>query len=98
MRDKTGGVAIEESVRLKPKMYSFLLGNSQHKKEGVNKNVVATITHNEYKDVLFNNNCIRHWMIRIQSKDHITGTYEVKKTSVSRFDDKYILKTISMID
>ena len=37
-------------------------------------------------------------MIRIQSKDHIIGTYEVKKTSVSRFDDKYILKTISMID
>ena len=32
MKDETGGVAIEEFVRLKPKMYSFILDNSQHKK------------------------------------------------------------------
>ena len=38
-------------------MYSFLVDdNSEHEKEkGVNKNVVATISHNEYKDVLLNN-------------------------------------------
>ena len=42
-------------------MYSFLVDISQHKKaKEVNKNVVATINHNEYKDVLLNNNCIRH--------------------------------------
>ena len=32
MKDKTEGVAIEEFVGLKPKMYSFLVGNSEHKK------------------------------------------------------------------
>ena len=32
MKDKAGGLAIEEFVRLKSKMYSFLLGdNSEHK-------------------------------------------------------------------
>ena len=32
MKDETGGVAIEEFVGLKPKMYSFLVGNDEHKK------------------------------------------------------------------
>ena len=44
MKDETAGVAIEEFVGLKPKMYSSLVDdNSEHKKaNGVNKNVVAT--------------------------------------------------------
>ena len=47
-KDETAGVVIEES---KPKMYSYLVDdNSDHKKaKGLNKNVVATIRHNEYK-------------------------------------------------
>ena len=47
MNDRTGGVAIEEFVELKHKMYSFLVENSEHKKrKGVNRNAVATISHN----------------------------------------------------
>ena len=58
MKDETASVAIEEFVGLKPKMYSSLVDdNSKHKKaKGVNKNVVTTISHNEYKDVLLNKN------------------------------------------
>ena len=71
MKDETGGVAIEEFVGLKPKMYSFLVDKNEHKKaKGLNKNVVATISHNEYEDVLLKNKCLRHSMNRIQSKDH----------------------------
>ena len=44
------------------------------KAKGVNRNIVATISHNEYKDVLLNKKCLRHSMIRIQSKDHKIGT------------------------
>ena len=52
-------------------MNSFLVDNSEHKKaKGLNKNVVVAISHNEYKDLLLNNKCIRHLMNRIQSKDH----------------------------
>ena len=49
---KKSGVAIIELVGLKPKMYSFLVDDSsEHKKaKDVNKNVVATISHNECKD------------------------------------------------
>ena len=43
MKDETGGVLVEEFVGLKPKMYSFLVDNNEHKKaKGVNKNIVAT--------------------------------------------------------
>ena len=48
MKDKARGVAIEEFLGLKPKMYSFLVD------EGVDRNVVATRSHNEYKYVLLN--------------------------------------------
>ena len=69
MNDETASVAIKEFVGWKPKMYSYLVdGNSEHKKaKSVNKNVVATISHNEYKDVLLNKKCLTHSMNRIQS-------------------------------
>ena len=59
MKDEAASVAIEEFIGLKPKMYSYLVDdNSEHKKaKGVNKNVVATISHNEYKDFLMNKKC-----------------------------------------
>ena len=94
MKDKRGVIAIKEFVGLKPKMYSFLVDDSsEHKKaKGVNKNVVAIISHSEYKDVLLNKKCLRHSMNRIQSKDHRIGTYEINKISLYFFDDRiYIL-------
>ena len=80
----------EKFVRLKPKIYSYLVDdNSVHKKaKGVNKNVVSTISHNEYKDVLLNKKCLRHLMNRIQSKYHEIGTYKINKIPLSCFDDK----------
>ena len=49
MKDEIGGVGIKEIAGLKPKMYSFLVEkNIEHKiKNGVNKNAVATIMHND---------------------------------------------------
>ena len=96
LKDETGGVAIEEFIGLKPKIYSLLVDNSEHKKaKGVNKNVVAAINHNEYKDVLLHNNCIRHSMNRIQSNDDIIGTYEINEISLSCFDDKMYIQIYS---
>ena len=97
MKDETGGVAIEESVWLKPKMHLFLIENSEHKKaNGASRNIVATIRHNEYEDVLLNNKW--HSVNRIQSKDHRIGTYEITKISLSYFEAKYISKTMDMMD
>ena len=64
MKHETAGVAIEEFAGLKPKMYQYFVNDiSEYKKEkGVNKNAVATISHNEYKDVLLDKKCLRHSM------------------------------------
>ena len=55
MKYEADGVVIEEFFGLKPKMYLYLLNdNSEYKKaKDVNRNIVATINHNEYKDVMF---------------------------------------------
>ena len=60
MKDETGDVAIEEFVGLKPKMHSYLLDdNSEHRQvKSVNRNAVATISRNDYKDVLLNKRCL----------------------------------------
>ena len=56
LKDKAAGVVIEEFAGLKPNMYSYLLDNisAPKKAKDVNRNIVATISHNEYKDVLMN--------------------------------------------
>ena len=56
MKYEKGGVANKEFVGFKWKMYSFLVhDNSEHKKaKSMNKNVLATIIHNEYNNVLSN--------------------------------------------
>ena len=62
MKEETGGVAIEEFFGLNP----FLVDNNEHKKaKGVNKNVFAAISHNEHKDALLKNKCLRHSINRI---------------------------------
>ena len=71
---------------LKPKIYSFLVNHSEHKKaKGVNRNVVTTISQNEYKDASFNIKCIRKLMNVIQSKDHIIGTILNQKNLIVLF-------------
>ena len=94
MKDETGDVAIEEFVGLKPNMYSFLADNSERwKTRDVDKNVIATASHNEYKDVLLNNKCIRDPINRIQSKDHIIGTNEINRISQFYFNDKVYIQS-----
>ena len=62
MNGETEGLTTEECFGSKPKIYSFLLENNEHKKaKVVNKNA-ATAIHNEHKDVSLNNKCIRHSM------------------------------------
>ena len=59
----------------------------------MNKNFVATIRHNECKDVLLNNKCIRHSINIIQVKDHSTGTYEMNKISLICFENKIYIQS-----
>ena len=70
-------------------MHSFLVDNNEHKKAKVlNKNIIAIVIHNEYKDVLLNTKCNRHSMIRTQR----LRTYEINKVSLFTFDDKIYIQ------
>ena len=94
MKYESACVAIKEFLGLKTKIYSFLVeDNNEHRKaKGVSRNVVATISPNKYKDVLFNDKCIRNSMNWIQIKHHRLGTYQIKKTSLSCFDSKIYIQ------
>ena len=93
MKHKTVGVAAEQFAGLKRKTHSFLVDNNDHKKaKHVNKNVVETISHYEYKDALLNKKCIRHSMNKIQSKNHRVWIYKINKISFSCFDDKLYIQ------
>ena len=86
MKDEYGGVVIDQFIELKSKMCSIrkIDGSESSTAKGVN---IATEL-NEFKDVLFNKNIIRHKMTRIQAKKHRIGTYEIDKISLPCFDDK----------
>ena len=76
-------------------MYPFLVDNSSEhiKVKGLNKNVLATITHNKYKNILLNKKRLRYLMDNIQSKNYRIGTYEINITFLSWFDDKIYIQS-----
>ena len=74
-------------------MYSInkIDGSLSSTAKGVN---VAT-EFNEFKDVLFNKNNIRHK--KRPAKKHKIGTYEIDKISLSCFDDKRFALDMELI-
>ena len=58
----------------------------------MNKNAIATISHNDYKDALLNKKWIKHSMNRIQSKDLRIGAYKINKIPLPCFDDKIYIQ------
>ena len=73
-------------------MYSYLVNDNSKDSKKCYRNVIVTIIHKEYKDVLLNKNCLKHSMNRTQSKDHKMGTYEINKIYLSCFDDKIFIQ------
>ena len=58
----------------------------------MNNNVIATIRHNEYKDVSLYKKGLRYSMNTIQGKDHKIGTYEINKILLFCFGDKIYIQ------
>lgn len=65
-KEERADLPIKELVRLKTKIYFFLIDDSNEntKAKVVNKSFVSSTSQNEYKDVLLSKNCIRHSMNR----------------------------------
>ena len=90
-KDEAAGVPVVEFVGLRSKMYSYIKENQKGGKatKGIKTNVIKkNITHENYKDTLFNNEQMHHKMKTIRSKNHKLGSYEINKVSLSCFDDK----------
>ena len=94
-KDKCQSIPITEFVGLRSKMYSYMKDNEKGGKtaKGIKKNIIKNnITHENYKNVLFNNEQMHHTMKTIRSNKHQLGSYELNKVSLSCFDDKRYIK------
>ena len=57
--------------------------------KGIKKNIIKkNITHENYKNTLFNAEQMSHKMKTIRSENHKLGSDEINKASLSCFDDK----------
>ena len=94
-KDEACGIPIHEFVGLRSKMYSYIKDNHKVGKtaKGIKKCVIKKdISHDNYKETLFNGQQMYHTMNTIRSQNHQLGSYEINKVSLSCFDDKrYIL-------
>ena len=75
-------------------MYSYMKDNQKGGKtaKGIKKNIIKkNITHENYKNTLFNAEQMIHKMKTIRSENHELGSYEINKVSLSCFDDKRYL-------
>ena len=92
MKDELGGEIMKEFISLRPKMYSYRVGNTEPKKcKGIKKCVVKkTITFDDYKDCLFKGRNVRKSQLLFRSNKHEIKTLEVNKLALNSQDDKRI--------
>ena len=95
MKDELGGVAMEEFISLRSKMYGCKIkdGVGIKKAKGIKKNVVKReIVHENYIESLKEERIFRHQQRNIESHRHVVHSTERMKISLNPFDDKrYIL-------
>ena len=92
MKDELGGEIMKEFVSLRPKIYSYRVGNSEPKKcKGIKKCVVKRmISFNDYKRCLFSGESSHRSQLLFRSRKHEVRMLEVNKLALSREDDKRI--------
>jgi hypothetical protein len=90
MKDETSGSPITEFVGLRPKMYSFKIGNAEKKTgKGIKKSVVQKqIRHHMYRDALFNETQSFATMRFIRSFNHKLYSVVATKKALVPYDDK----------
>ena len=93
MKDELGGKIMKEFIGLRPKMYSYKIGEKDEPKKckGIKKCVVKkTISIEDYKRCLFEGRVIHRSQMMFRSRKHKVKTLEVNKLALSREDDKRI--------
>ena len=92
MKDEWDGKVMKEFISLRPKMYSYRVGEDEPKKcKGIKKCVVKkTISFEDYKRCLLEGRNINRSQMMFRSKKHKIKTLEVNKLALSSEDDKRI--------
>ena len=92
MKDELGGEIMKEFVTLRPKMYSYKVGNSESNKcKGIKKCVAKkTISFGDYKNCLLSGEQSYRSQLLFGSLKNEVRTLEVNKLTLSRDDDKRI--------
>ena len=92
MKDELGGEIMKEFISLRPKMYSYRVGNSEPKKcKGIKKCIIKkTTSFDDYKRCLFSGESSHRSQLLLRSREHEVRTLEVNKLALSREDDKRI--------
>ena len=94
MKEELGGKIMKEFIGLRPKMYSYKIGEKDEPKKckGIRKCVVKkTISFEDYKRCLFEGRVIHRSQMMFRSRKHKVKTLEVNKLALSREDDKRII-------
>ena len=81
---------MQEFVGLRPKMYSLLEADGHEKKaaKGISKRVIDHLRHEEYRQVLYEENSTTVTMQQIRSMKHDVFIVSCRKTGLSPYDDK----------
>ena len=92
MKDELGGKIMKEFVSLRPKMYSYRVGNTEPKKcKGIKKCVVKKmITFDDYKKCLFEGRNLYKSQLLFRSDKHEIRMLEVNKLTLNSQEDKRI--------
>ena len=92
MKDELGGEIMRKFISLRPKMYSYKVGNLECKKcKGIMKCLVKkTISFDDYKKCLFSRERTHRSQLLFGSRKHEVKKLEVNKLALSREDDKRI--------
>ena len=91
LKDEAASKPIIEFIGLRSKMYSYTKDDGTNNKtaKGIAKSIIKkVIKHEDYKNILFNNEQMYHNMKTIRSDLHILKTCLLNKVSLSCFDDK----------
>ena len=90
-KDEAAGKAIEEMILLRPKMYSMKyvgVDDAIKRAKGISRHLVASTSHQTYRDAFVNQNENSYQMTILRSELHTVKTVNFRKRGLSAWEDK----------
>ncbi|MCG8575027.1 MAG: hypothetical protein MI810_09110 [Flavobacteriales bacterium] len=90
LKDECGGKQLTEFCGLRPKSYSYKTetGFTDSRLKGITRGYRKTLSHEAYKECVFQNRSQSVKQVQIRAKNHHIKTVSLMKTALSGLDDK----------